>query len=177
MKSTKSAIRYSKALLELAVEQNKVDLILKDMDFFFHSSRDNNDLLVFLKSPVIRADKKLNVLNELFSHFNVLTTSFIQLIVKNGRESLLPEIAASFITLVKDHKGIVPLTLISATTLSKESKDKILSKIKISGQIELTELIDEKLIGGFVVRIGDIQIDASVNNQLKKLKLDLITNN
>ena len=104
MKSTKSAIRYSKALLELAVEQNKVDLILKDMDFFFHSSRDNNDLLVFLKSPVIRADKKLNVLNELFSHFNVLTTSFMQLIVKNGRESLLPEIAASFITLVKDHK-------------------------------------------------------------------------
>jgi len=78
---------------------------------------------------------------------------------------------------VKDHKGIVPVTLISATTLSKESKDKILSKIKISGQIELTELIDEKLIGGFVVRIGDIQIDASVNNQLKKLKLDLITNN
>ena len=177
MKSTKSAIRYSKALLELAVEQNKVDLILKDMDFFFHSSRDNNDLLVFLKSPVIRADKKLNVLNELFSNFNVLTTSFMQLIVKNGRESLLPEIAASFITLVKDHKGIVPVTLISATTLSKESKDKILSKIKISGQIELTELIDEKLIGGFVVRIGDIQIDASVNNQLKKLKLDLITNN
>jgi F-type H+-transporting ATPase subunit delta len=101
----------------------------------------------------------------------------MQLITKNRREALLTEIAASFIKLVKDHKGIVPVTLISASALTKESKDKILSKIKVSGQIELTEVIDANLIGGFVVRIGDIQIDASVNNQLKKLKLDLITNN
>jgi len=177
MKSTKSAIRYSKALLELAIEQNKVDLVLNDMDFFCNTSRENNDLLVFLKSPIIRSDKKLNVLHELFSHFDVLTTSFMQLIIKNRREALLVEIAASFIKLVKDHKGIIPVTLISASVLSKESKDKIISKIKVSGQIELTELIDTRLIGGFVVRIGDIQIDASVNNQLKKLKLDLITNN
>ncbi len=177
MKSTKSAIRYSKALLELAIEQNKVDLVLNDMDFFYNTSRENNDLLVFLKSPIIRSDKKLNVLHELFSHFDVLTTSFMQLIIKNRREALLVEIAASFIKLVKDHKGIILVTLISASVLSKESKDKIISKIKVSGQIELTELIDTRLIGGFVVRIGDIQIDASVNNQLKKLKLDLITNN
>jgi F-type H+-transporting ATPase subunit delta len=177
MKSTKSAIRYSKALLELAIEQNKVDLVLSDMDFFYTTSSENKDLLVFLKSPIIRSDKKLTVLQALFSHFDILTTSFMQLITKNRREALLTEIAASFIKLVKDHKGIVPVTLISASALSKESKDKILSKIKVSGQIELTEVIDTNLIGGFVVRIGDIQIDASVNNQLKKLKLDLITNN
>lgn len=177
MKSTKSAIRYSKALLELAIEQNKVDLVLSDMDFFYTTSSENKDLLVFLKSPIIRSDKKLTVLQALFSHFDILTSSFMQLITKNRREALLMEIAASFIKLVKDHKGIVPVTLISASALSKESKDKILSKIKVSGQIELTEVIDTNLIGGFVVRIGDIQIDASVNNQLKKLKLDLITNN
>ena len=177
MKSTKSAIRYSKALLELAIEQNKVDLVLSDMDFFYTTSSENKDLLVFLKSPIIRSDKKLTVLQALFSHFDILTSSFMQLITKNRREALLMEIAASFIKLVKDHKGIVPVTLISASALTKESKDKILSKIKVSGQIELTEVIDANLIGGFVVRIGDIQIDASVNNQLKKLKLDLITNN
>lgn len=177
MKSTKSAIRYSKALLELAIEQNKVDLVLSDMDFFYTTSSENKDLLVFLKSPIIRSDKKLTVLQALFSHFDILTSSFMQLITKNRREALLTEIATSFIKLVKDHKGIVPVTLISASALTKESKDKILSKIKVSGQIELTEVIDANLIGGFVVRIGDIQIDASVNNQLKKLKLDLITNN
>jgi F-type H+-transporting ATPase subunit delta len=78
---------------------------------------------------------------------------------------------------VKSHKNIIPVTLISATGLSKSSKDKILSKVKVSGSIELTEEIDPSLIGGFIVRIGDIQVDASVNSQLKKLKIDLITNN
>ena len=64
MKGTKSAIRYAKALLELAIEQNKVDLVLKDMEFFVNSGENNYDLLVFLKSPVIKTDKKLNVLKE-----------------------------------------------------------------------------------------------------------------
>jgi F-type H+-transporting ATPase subunit delta len=177
MKGTKSAIRYAKALLELAIEQNKVDLVLKDMEFFVNSGNGNYDLLVFLKSPVINADKKLNVLNELFSHFDVLSKSFIQLITKNGRESILHTIASSFIGIVKSHKNIIPVTLISASDLSKASKDKILSKVKVSGTIELTEEIDPSLIGGFIVRIGDIQVDASVNSQLKKLKIDLITNN
>ena len=177
MKGTKSAIRYAKALLELAIEQNKVDLVLKDMEFFVNSGNDNYDLLVFLKSPVIKTDKKLNVLNELYSHFDVLSKSFIQLITKNRREAILPVIASSFIDLVKSHKNIIPVTLISASELSKASKDKILSKVKVSGTIELTEEIDPALIGGFIVRIGDIQVDASVNSQLKKLKIDLITNN
>lgn len=177
MKGTKSAIRYAKALLELAIEQNKVDLVLKDMEFFVSSGNDNYDLLVFLKSPVIKTDKKLNVLNELYSHFDILSKSFIQLITKNRREAILPVIASSFIDLVKSHKNIIPVTLISATELPKASKDKILSKVKVSGTIELTEEIDPTLIGGFIVRIGDIQVDASVNSQLKKLKIDLITNN
>lgn len=177
MKGTKSAIRYAKALLELAIEQNKVDLVVKDMEFFVNSLDENYDLHIFLKSPVINADKKLNVLNELYSHFDVLPKSFIQLITKNGRESILPVIALSFIDLVKSHKNIIPVTLISATELSKTSKEKILSKVKVSGTIELTEEIDSSLIGGFIIRIGDVQVDASVNSQLKKLKIDLITNN
>lgn len=177
MKGTKSASRYAKALLELAIEQNKVDLVLKDMEFFVDSGNNNYDLLVFLKSPVIKAEKKLSVLNELYSHFDLLSKSFIQLITKNGREAILIEIASSFIYLVKEYKGIVSVVLISATELTKTSKEKILSKIKVSGTIELTEEIDPTLIGGFIIRIGDVQVDASVNSQLKKLKIDLITNN
>lgn len=177
MKGTKSAIRYAKALLELAIEQNKVDLVLKDMEFFVSSGKDNFDLLVFLKSPVINADKKLSVINELYSHFDILSKSFIQLITKNRREAILPVIASSFIDLVKTHKNIIPVTLITASKLTKESKDKIISKVKVSGTIELKEEIDPTLIGGFIIRIGDVQVDASVNSQIKKLKIDLITNN
>jgi F-type H+-transporting ATPase subunit delta len=86
-------------------------------------------------------------------------------------------IAESFLNLVREHKGIVKVTLTTASKLEQSTKDKILSKIKIAGEIELSEIIDPSLIGGFVVRIGDIQVDASIENQLKKLKLDLINNN
>jgi F-type H+-transporting ATPase subunit delta len=177
MKGTKSSIRYAKALLELSVEQGKIDLVSNDLNFFYNSCKDNYDLLVFLKSPVINSDKKILILNELFSHFDTLTKSFFRLITKNRRESLLLLIAESFLNLVREHKGIVKVTLTTASKLEQSTKDKILSKIKIAGEIELSEIIDPSLIGGFVVRIGDIQVDASIENQLKKLKLDLINNN
>lgn len=177
MKGTKSSIRYAKALLELSVEQGKIDLVSNDLNFFCNSCKDNYDLLVFLKSPVINSDKKILILNELFSHFDTLTKSFFRLITKNRRESLLLLISESFLNLVREHKGIVKVHLTTASKLEQTTKDKILSKIKIAGEIELSENIDPSLIGGFVVRIGDIQVDASIENQLKKLKLDLINNN
>jgi F-type H+-transporting ATPase subunit delta len=177
MKGTKSSIRYAKALLELSIEQGKVDLVSNDITFFCNSCKDSHDLMVFLKSPVINSDKKILILNELFSHFDTLTKSFFRLITKNRREAILFLIAESFLNLVREFKGIIPVTLISAIKLEKPTKDKILSKVKTTGKIELSEIIDPNLIGGFIVRIGDVQVDASVDSQLKRLKLDLINNN
>lgn len=172
MNSSKVAIRYAQALLELAVENNTLDSVSRDMQYLAQVNADNRDFQLLLSSPIIKADKKIAVLNEIFGSFEKISTSFMELIAKNGRESILPEIAIAFNELVKAHKGIVPVTLTSAVKLNEEVKKQIVSKIadSVKGTIEITEVIDPALIGGFIVKMGDTQIDASVASKLSQLK-------
>jgi F-type H+-transporting ATPase subunit delta len=94
------------------------------------------------------------------------------LITKNRREGILAEIASSFDVLLKEHQGIVPVTLVASKKLDEATVQSILAKVKptVKGTIELTETIDEALLGGFVVKIGNTQFDSSVANQFKNLK-------
>jgi F-type H+-transporting ATPase subunit delta len=116
------------------------------------------------------------VLNELFGNFDTMTLDFLGMVTKNGRENLIMFIAQSFQAQLKAHRGIVPVTIISAKKLESATRDKIVAKIQktVEGKPELTEKIDEKLIGGFIVRMGDKQIDASVSSQLLRLKQELV---
>lgn len=172
MKSSKSASRYAQALLDLAIEQNKVDAIAADMKYMATVCAENRDLETMLQSPIVKADKKIAVLSAIFDQFDKATTMFVELIVKNGREAYLPQIASAFDAILKQHLGIVPVTLISAQKLDDKVKKEIVAKVQASttGTVELTEKIDADLIGGFIVRMGDNQIDASVASQINKLK-------
>lgn len=172
MKSSKSASRYAQALLDLAIEQNKVDAIAADMKYMATVCAENRDLETMLQSPIVKADKKIAVLNAIFDQFDKATAMFVELIVKNGREAYLPQIASAFDAILKQHLGIVPVTLISAQKLDEQVKKEIVAKVQASttGTVELTEKIDTDLIGGFIVRMGDNQIDASVASQINKLK-------
>ncbi len=172
MKSSKSSIRYAQALLDLAVEQNSVEAVSKDMKLLATVCAENRDFVLMLESPIVKADKKIEVLSAVFDSFCTLSKSFVELITKNGRESHLAEIAHSFDSLLKTHLGITPITLVSAKPLDAKVKDSIVAKVKAftTNKIEITEKIDETLIGGFIVKMGDNQIDASVSSQLEKLK-------
>jgi F-type H+-transporting ATPase subunit delta len=175
MKSTKSASRYAKALLELAIEQQKLESIESNMSRIIEAAKETNEFQVFLDSPIINLDKKVAVLNSLFGEFEPLTLSFLALITKNGRERLITEIAQSYISQVKEFKGIIPISITSARKLDEATKATILAKINasVTGTLEITELIDESLIGGFIVTMGDKQIDASVVSQLARMKQEL----
>lgn len=172
MKGTKAASRYAKALLELAIEHNKLDQVSADMQTLSAANRETKEFQLFLDSPVINAEKKNSIFRELFGQFDKVTIMFMELITKNGREAILPEIAASYEAQLKAHQGIVPVTLVSAKALDQATKKTILDKVQasVNGKIELEEQIDESLLGGFIVRMGDNRIDASVANQLKNLK-------
>lgn len=172
MKSTKSAARYAKAILELAIEQNVLDKVAGDMNYIVEINKETNDFQSLLGSPIINPDKKIAIFNELFGQFEKLTTMFIDLITRNRREYMLAQIADSFQAQLKAYKGIVPMTLISAVSLDKATKDMIFKKVNASvkGELEINEIIDESLIGGFIVRMDDKQIDASVASQLSNLK-------
>ncbi|MDB2408719.1 ATP synthase F1 subunit delta [Crocinitomicaceae bacterium] len=175
MKSTKSAIRYAKALLELSIENSNLNEVSSDMKRIVESSNETKDFKVFLNSPVIKSDKKIEILKVLFVGFEKLTSSFIDLITKNKREYLLVEIAEAYLYLLKKHQQIVPVSIKSARKLEKETLDQILNKMKshVEGDFEVTEEVDESLIGGFIVRMDDKQIDASVLTQLNRMKQEL----
>lgn len=172
MKGTKVAARYATALLELAIEQNKIESVSADLKYLLEANNETRDFQLLLDSPIVKGDKKIAIFAELFGQFEDLTMSFVKLITENGRESYLPGIAEAFDAQVKEYKGIVPVTLISATALEDSTKATILAKVEnsVKGQLEVTELIDESLIGGFIVRMGDKQIDASVASQFNNLK-------
>jgi F-type H+-transporting ATPase subunit delta len=175
MKSAKSASRYAKALLELAVEQQKVDAIESNMQRILTAAKETNEFQVFLNSPIINIDKKIDVLNKLFGEFEPLTLSFIALITKNGRERFITEIANSYISQVKEYKGIVPIIITSARQLDATTRASIVARISatVQGTLEITEVVDETLVGGFIVRMGDKQFDASVATQLLRMKQEL----
>lgn len=172
MKSSKVAIRYAQALLELAVENNNLEAVNRDMNYLTTVNNENRDFQLLLSSPVIKADKKIAVLNEIFGAFETVSTAFMALIAKNGRESILPQIAVAFTELVKEKKGIVSVTIVSAVKLDDSVKQQILAKIQatVKGTLEVTEEIDPSIIGGFVVKMGDTQIDASVASKFAQLK-------
>lgn len=172
MKGTKAAIRYAKSLLDLALEKENLDSVERDMNFLSQSLEANPELGRLLASPIIVGSKKIEVIKSVFGQFEKVTMSFFELVTKNGREAILPEIARTFNQEVKAHKGIVPVELVTAVALDDATRKTILAKVDdyVKGTLEVKETIDPALIGGFIVKMGDKQIDASVSSQLNNLK-------
>jgi F-type H+-transporting ATPase subunit delta len=176
MKGSKVAARYAQALLEITEEQQKTDAALSNMRDLSVTAGDNREFELFLKNPIIKSDKKIAILEKVFTHFDEVSLSFIRLITKNGREALLPAIAHEFDARVKSVRGIVPITLTSAVALDASVKDSIVKKLsaQVEGKLEIEEKLDDKLIGGFMVRMGDVQIDASILRQFKEMRKNLM---
>ena len=104
MKSTKSAGRYAKALLELALDQKKIEVIESNMQQILTVAEEAHDFQVFLNSPLIKVDKKIEVIKSIFGNFDALSISFLELVSNNGRESYITEIAHSFLNKLKEHR-------------------------------------------------------------------------
>lgn len=176
MKGLKVASRYAQSLIELSEEMKKTDKVVEDMKYLLATTKENRDFHLFLNSPLIKADKKSEVLTRLFKGFDELTLNFIALLTKNDRESHLPLIADEYVNQVNKLRGIVSITISSAKKIDENVKETILKKLneKSKDTFDLTEEIDESLIGGFVARMGDTRVDASVAHQLSEMKKRLI---
>lgn len=174
----KVARRYAKSLLLLAIERNELDSINSEMKAINSVIGANHDLKVFLKSPVVKKDKKISILNQIFAgSMGDVVKGFVSIITQNNRESLLFDISIAFLDLYNETNKVVTAQVTSAVELN----DDVLSKLKeIVGVLENNEIqiqskIDTELIGGMVLRVGDSQIDASVARQLRELKKELTT--
>jgi F-type H+-transporting ATPase subunit delta len=174
MADSRVASRYVKSLLSLAVEQGVVEEVHKDMQFFDKVCHSNRDFVLMLKSPIIRHEKKKEILNKLFSgRVHALTMSIIDILTKKNREPLLPSIATEFHNAYNVYKGIGKASVISTVPVDDKLRSElvaIVKKLSNMKQVELEEKVDKDLIGGFILNVGDRQIDASIKNKLKTLK-------
>jgi F-type H+-transporting ATPase subunit delta len=167
------AVPYAKALFDFALEKNAVDDVHKDMLALASLCKSNRDFYLMLKSPILKTEKKQKVLTAVFKDsLSGITRAFLKIITAKRRESLLPDMAVAFIGLYKDYKGILTTYVKSAVPLTDSVRKEILNVMapKAKNSIELVEEIKEELIGGFVLQWKDIQYDASILNQINRMK-------
>jgi len=179
MKETKISIRYAKALFELALEQGIEDRVKEDMIVIKDVCRSNNELIRILISPVIKVTVKDKILKSIFAeHIHKLSMSFISLIVRKGRESLVVEIACDYVARFKEFKGIKTAYIKTAKKIDEKTRQQLIEKLQTitQAQIELVEEIKEDLVGGYILKIDDNQYDASILSRLKRLKRDFKDN-
>ena len=178
MAGTRAAIRYAKAVLSLASDQKSADAVNSDMKLIVSTIADNKDLNEALQSPVIPSSVKKSVLLEVFKNSNKTTLNLIDTLISNNRIDILGDVALKYSQLLDESKGIELATVTTAVALTGDLEKKVLAKAKeLTGKnVEVKSIIDESILGGFILRIGDLQYNASVANQLNKLKREFTLN-
>ncbi|MBQ0117679.1 MAG: ATP synthase F1 subunit delta [Flavobacterium sp.] len=168
----RASIRYAQAILDIANAKNNASEISKDMETIATAVKDSSELAEFLDSPVIKAEVKLSALSEIFASVHADTKSLFRLLLENKRFQILPEITEKYKELYDEARGIQVATVTTATALTPELEGKVLAKIKeiSTKNISIVNVIDPSIIGGFVLRIGDQQYNASVASRLQQLK-------
>jgi F-type H+-transporting ATPase subunit delta len=175
MNDSKISVRYSKALFQSALEKKVLDKVNQDMIFISEIFK-IPEIKEFLHSPIIVPSKKTAIFhNILGDNVETITLSLIDLVVKNGREIFLPAIARVFIHETMKYKGITETLLTTAVKVDSEVKKRIKDLVSevFKTTVELKENIDAEIVGGYILRIDDNYIDASIRNKLRKIKKEL----
>ena len=173
MQVSKAARRYATAMLQLAKERDEVEDIMNDMDLIRNTVSGSRELMLLLRSPIVKSSDKEQVLKKLFGErVTEPMRLFLDLLVKKDREDLIGQIAEAFIALYNDYKGIIVVEVASAQDLSdKQQADLQKSLENRTGKtVRMNLKVDESLKGGLTVRIEDTVIDGSVKNKLQELQ-------
>ncbi len=180
MPNPRLAGRYAKSLLGLALEKDQLESVYKDILLLKDLCSQSRDFVNLLRSPIIKADKKAAILKAVTDgKISELTAAFNNLLVNKGRESNLPEIITAFIEQYKQYKDIYTIKLTTASPVSEELKNQIITKVQTQTamkQVELETAVKEDLIGGFVLELGNTLVDASIAYDLNKIKSQFLNN-
>jgi F-type H+-transporting ATPase subunit delta len=167
--------RYAKSLIDLAIEQKQLEEVNQDMELFVRTLKANHELQAVLSNPIISHDKKIKILDAVFAgKVGKATTAFFKIMITKSRSEVLYYTGQEFINQYNLKKNIVKAKVTSAVELSAANKKTITDLVKeavgATSTIILETKVDPTLIGGFVLTVGDRQIDNSIANSLKKLK-------
>jgi len=173
------ATRYAKSLLDLSLEKGILESVKDDMALFNQVCKQNRDLVLLLQNPIVPNATKAKVVKEIFSgKVQELTEKFLDIVLRKDRESYLPEIGKEFIVQYNAHNNVIRAEVTTTLQLTDDLRKEV-SKVvnNISGkEVDLVEKVDESIIGGIIIKVGDRQIDASVSSKLSALKRNLTNN-
>ncbi|MCC6684381.1 MAG: ATP synthase F1 subunit delta [Bacteroidia bacterium] len=177
MAESRVSSRYAKSLIDLALEQNKLEEVNKDMVLFIDVCRQSQDLVKLFRNPVIDPASKLSIVKKIFSSsINPLTLLFLETVIKKNREFFITDIAGEFRKAYNLMKGILTASVTTAVTID----DKLKSEIRVfieqqtKKQVELSANTNTDIIGGLVIRMDDKLFDASIASKLAAIKKNLI---
>lgn len=177
--SSKVAKRYAKALLDYSIEKHEEDNFVQEISSLVEVVRENPDLRALLHSPIVRMEIKHKVLQEVFSQRSAILNLLIEILVENKRVSNLYDIAREYIIQYNRYKGKTTAYLTTAVELPETLKAQFVQKaIALSGgkKITLESRVEQQLIGGFILRIDDLQYNASIAHKLYGIKEQLSEN-
>ena len=167
--------RYASALYDLAVEKKLVDSVLEDLTNLKNILKENKELNLVIKSPLITAMDKLNIFETLLKKINAneLTSTFVKVIEKNKRFSSLASIITQFMNINSQKRGDVLADITSAGELNDDQKNNITNQLKsiLGDKLSLSFDVDKNIIGGLIVKVGSKMIDTSLANKINKLKI------
>ncbi len=174
------AYRYARSVMELALEKGQLDAVHGDMQLVANTCAGSRELRSLLRSPVVKPDAKGRILEKVFGgKVGPMTAAFIGILVRKGRELLLPHVAGAFTELYKQHKGIVTVQVVSAAALDDKARAQVraMAEARHPGRsIDMQEQVDPALIGGLSIRIGDEQVDGTVSRRLADLRREFSKN-
>lgn len=179
MSAFRLAYRYAKSLKELAIQKNQLDEVNKDIRRIHQALKSNRDLVQMLRNPIIHADKKQKVIDKIFGELHPITKGFLHLAVSKHREEHLPEFTQSFIEQYNKVKNITPVKVTTAVPMDNAMLEQISALLKKDtevGTAELQNVVDEKIIGGFVLQYSDKMFDSSVSRALNIIDDDFADN-
>ncbi|QLE00999.1 ATP synthase F1 subunit delta [Galbibacter sp. BG1] len=178
MTGTRAGQRYAKAVLDYAKEQNALEVVNADMKDIFATINGSKELQNVIQSPIIKLSNKKAALMEIFSRINTVSQGLIDVLIENNRIDLLKVVAEKYIILYDKMRGEEVAVVTTAVPLSGELEKKVLAKVnELTGnKATIENKVDESIIGGFILRVGDLQYNASIAYQLNNLKRDLHNN-
>ncbi len=173
MSEIKVASRYAKSLIDLALEQKALEEIKGDMQLFVNTLKASSELQAVVKNPIIPLSKKNAILKAIFGDkIHKVTSAFLKIVVDKGRAEIIYGTAKEFLNQYNQYKNIVIAKVVSATALNDKARTEIINKVKAvtGGEVILNESVDAKLIGGFILTVGDKQFDSSIASSLSRVK-------
>lgn len=167
------ALTYAQALLELANERGQTEVLANDVGALAQILVENPMFIEFLKSPGIGSEERSVTLSRIFGgRINVLLDRFLQLMSERGRLGQLPEVLDAFEYLLDQQLGKAEVDVTVAQRLSEAELEDVRRRVSkaLGKDAVIHQYVDQAIIGGIVLRVGDQIVDASVRRQLEAMR-------